>query len=125
MLKTPHLPPYFHSLRFKLILFILLILTAMVIFAYGFMKHLQKLGYSGRLGCELFPLNDTKAAVRAIMAVKLWNPAEPISFRWKGIRERGAITFSGPDTAALGLPCTCVIHWACSAHWNSPDIVDT
>ncbi len=34
------------------------------------MKHLEKLGYTGRVGSELFPLTDTAAAVKAIMAVK-------------------------------------------------------
>ena len=31
-------------------------------------RHLEKLGYRGRLGYELFPLADTATAVRAIMA---------------------------------------------------------
>ena len=34
------------------------------------MKHLEKLGYKGRVGSELFPQNDTAEAVKAIMAVK-------------------------------------------------------
>jgi len=38
---------------------------------YGFvLTHLKKLGYSGIVGCELFPKTDTAAAVKAIMAVK-------------------------------------------------------
>lgn len=32
-------------------------------------KHLEDIGYSGRLGYELFPLTDTKTAVAAIMTV--------------------------------------------------------
>lgn len=31
-------------------------------------RHLEKIGYAGRLGYELFPLTDTQAAVKAIMA---------------------------------------------------------
>lgn len=31
--------------------------------------HVQRLGYTGRIGCELFPLTDTETAVKAIMAV--------------------------------------------------------
>ena len=42
MLKPLHLPRYLHSLRFKLNMFILLILVAMVLFAFGFMQHQRK-----------------------------------------------------------------------------------
>jgi len=31
-------------------------------------RHLENIGYTGRLGYELFPLTDTRSAVRAIMA---------------------------------------------------------
>ncbi len=38
---------------------------------YGFvLRHLDKLGYQGVVGCELFPATETSAAARAIMEVK-------------------------------------------------------
>ncbi len=33
------------------------------------MKHLESLGYKGRVGCELFPKTDTATAVKAIMSI--------------------------------------------------------
>jgi len=36
------------------------------------LRHLKRLGYESAVGCELFPLEDTAAAVRAIKRVKQW-----------------------------------------------------
>ena len=36
------------------------------------LRHLERLGYRGAVGCELFPLEDTATAVKAIMRVKQW-----------------------------------------------------
>lgn len=33
------------------------------------MKHLKSLGYEGKVGCELFPIDGTKKAVKAIMSI--------------------------------------------------------
>ncbi len=32
-------------------------------------RHLRKLGYEGKIGCELFPEKDTEIAVKAIMSI--------------------------------------------------------
>lgn len=32
-------------------------------------RHLRKLGYEGKIGCELFPEKDTETAVKAIMSI--------------------------------------------------------
>ncbi len=32
-------------------------------------RHLRKLGYEGKIGCELFPKKDTETAVKAIMSI--------------------------------------------------------
>ena len=32
-------------------------------------KHLEKLGYEGKIGCELFPIDNTEKAVKAIMEI--------------------------------------------------------
>ncbi|MCL2696409.1 MAG: TIM barrel protein, partial [Clostridiales bacterium] len=34
------------------------------------LRHLERLGYTGAVGCELFPATDTATAVRAIMGLK-------------------------------------------------------